>query len=94
MKRIHSRESSQELDDSPLSVQTELDNCEDELSKKPKNEELISIIDQHSIQSKEITVSCDADAVQCTIDDKDVCESQCKDGKYLLIITLVYALTK
>lgn len=85
MKRIHSRESSQELDDSPLSVQTQPDNCENESSKKPKSEVSTNVKDQHSIQSKEITVSRDADTVQCTIDDKDIRESQCKDGKNLLL---------
>lgn len=83
MKRIHSRESSQELDDSPSSVQTQLDNCENELSKKPKNEELNNVQDEHSIQNKKIPISINADTVQCTIDEKDVRESHCKDGKYL-----------
>lgn len=84
MKRMHSRENSQEHDDPPLSVQSQLDNiCENETSKKPKSEVCTNFLakDQNSIKNKEIMASHETDIMQCIIDDKDVYESHCKDGK-------------
>lgn len=92
MKRRYSRENISESDCCSLSSRPQLDdNCENELSKKPKSELTnlnTNTEEGQMLQSNEIPKSCSVTVVLSTgNNDKNIPELHCENGK--IIITFV-----